>query len=85
MGIYIQHSILMFTNLPNQSAQHTVQNPPKKQKFYDALPDSFQRKEAVDIGLSHRIKTRSVNYCIEKWKGKLILKLEVGMYVNIKE
>lgn len=83
--IYIQHSILMFTNLPNQSAQHSVQNPPKKQKFYDALPDSFQRKEAVDIGLSHGIKTRSVDYCLEKWEGKLIQKLDVGVYVKLTE
>jgi hypothetical protein len=71
-------------NSPNQSAQHTIQNPPKKQKFYDAFPDSFQRKEAVDIGLSHGIKTRSVDYCLEKWEGKLIQKLDVGVYVKIK-
>jgi hypothetical protein len=72
-------------NLPNQSAQYTVQNPPKKQKFYDVLPDCFQRKEAVEIGLSHGIKTRSVDYCLEKWEGKLIQKLDVGVYMKIKE
>jgi hypothetical protein len=85
VDIYIQHSILMFTNLPNQSAQHSVQNPPKKQKFYDALPLNFQRKEAVEIGANYGIKTRSVDYCLEKWEGKLIQKLDVGVYLKIKE
>jgi hypothetical protein len=85
VDIYIQHSILMFTNLPNQSAQHSVQNPPKKQKFYDALPLNFQRKEAVEIGAKYGIKTRSVDYCLEKWEGKLIQKLDVGVYVKVME
>ena len=80
VDIFIQHSILMFTNLPNQSAHHSVQTTPKKQKFFDALPDNFQRKEAVEIGEQHGIKSRSVDNCLVKWLGVLLEKEDTGLY-----
>lgn len=80
---YIQHSILMFTNLPNQEAKHSVQNPPKKQKFFDELPNAFQRREAVAIGEMHGIKSRTVDNCLVKWTGVLIEKEDTGMYCKI--
>ena len=80
---YIQHSILMFTNLPNQSAHHSVQTTPKKQKFFDALPDNFQRKKAVEIGEQNGIKCRSVDNCLLKWLGSLLIKEDTGNYIKV--
>lgn len=81
---FIQHSILMFTNLPTQSEVHGVKIQPKKQKFFDALPDTFQRKEAVEIGEQHGIKSRSVDSCLRNWLGVLIEKEDTGIYIKIK-
>ena len=81
---YIQHSILMFTNLPNQSAHHSFQTTPKKQKFFDDLPYTFQRKEAVEIGKAHGVKDRTVDNCLKNWMGVLIDKEDTGIYIKIK-
>lgn len=84
VDVYIQHSILMFTNLPNQAAHHSVQNSPKKQKFYEELPPKFQRKEAVAIGERLGIKSRSVDNCLLKWLGTLLEKEDAGLYNKVK-
>jgi hypothetical protein len=80
---YIQHSILMFTNLPAQMAHHAVQTTPKKQKFYDALPNAFQRKEAVEIGEKLGLKSRTIDTCLAKWADKILEKEDTGIYRKI--
>jgi hypothetical protein len=80
---FIQHSILMFTNLPSQMEHHAVQKTPKKQQFFDALPPTFQRKEAIEIGLKMGIKERTIDSLLKKWLGKLIQKEDTGKYTKI--
>jgi hypothetical protein len=79
---FLQHSILIFSNLPGQDATYSVKNPPKKQKFLEALPDCFTRKEAVDIGKKAGFATRTVDYCLKKWEGVYIRKEDTGWYVK---
>ncbi len=79
---FLQHSILIFSNLPGQDATYSVKNPPKKQKFLEALPDCFTRKEAVDIGKKAGFATRTVDYCLQKWEGVYIRKEDTGWYVK---
>ena len=37
----------MFTNLPKQGEQGPFKSGQNKKKFFDALPDKFQRKDSV--------------------------------------
>lgn len=83
VNIYIQHSILMFANLPNKNAHHTINTSPKKQKFFEALPDSFQRKEAIEIGESLGLKSRTIDSCLAKWLGEILEKEDTGVYRKI--
>jgi hypothetical protein len=80
VSIYIQHSILMFANLPNKNAHHTINTSPKKQKFFDTLPDTFQRKEAIEIGESLGMKSRTIDTCLAKWVGEVLEKEDTGQY-----
>ena len=82
--IFLQHSILIFSNLPGQDATYSVKNPPKKQKFLEALPDRFTRKEAVEIGKKAGFATRTVDYCLQKWEGVHIRKEDTGQYSKFK-
>ena len=78
--IYLEHSVLMFNNLPNQSAEHALKNKTKKEKFFDELPPNFQRKEAVVIGQKFGIKERTVDDLLKKWTGALLEKEDTGFY-----
>lgn len=80
VNIYIQHSILMFANLPNKNAHHTINTSPKKQKFFEALPDTFQRKEAIEIGESLGLKSRTIDTCLRNWVDEVLEKEDTGCY-----
>jgi hypothetical protein len=81
--VYLQHSILMFNNLPNQSAQHGIKIKPKKEKFFDSLPEKFHRKEAVEIGTKLGIKERTIDNTLKTWTGELLQKEDTGVYVKV--
>jgi hypothetical protein len=83
LEVYLQHSILMFNNLPNQSAQHGIKIKPKKEKFFDSLPEKFHRKEAVEIGVKLGIKERTIDNTLKSWTGDLLQKEDTGVYVKV--
>jgi hypothetical protein len=77
---YIQHSIIMFTNLPKQGEQGPFKSGQNKKKFFDALPDKFQRKEAIEIGKKFDIGERSVGNFLKSCLGKYLEQPEYGNY-----
>ncbi|MBC7524454.1 MAG: DUF3987 domain-containing protein [Flavobacterium sp.] len=77
---YIQHSIIMFTNLPKQGEQGIFKSGENKTKFFDALPIKFQRKEAVEIGKKFNIADRSVDAFLKKCLEKYLTKSKAGYY-----
>ena len=78
--VYLEHSIMMFTNLPQQGEQGMFKSGKNKQMFYNALPDSFQRKEAVAIGEMFEMKTRSVDSFLQTCIGKYLEQPKPGFY-----
>jgi hypothetical protein len=40
--VYLEHSIMMFNNLPKKGEQGVFKSNKNKQMFFDALPKSFQ-------------------------------------------
>ena len=77
---YIQHSVIMFTNLPKQGEQGPFKSGENKKKFFDELPNKFQRKEAIEIGKKFNIGERSVGNFLKSCLGKYLEQPEYGFY-----
>lgn len=80
---YIQHSIIMFTNLPKQGEQGPFKSGENKKMFLDGLPDKFQRKEAIEMGKRFDIGERSVGNFLKSCLGKYLEQPEYGNYRKI--
>ncbi|MBU0942117.1 MAG: DUF3987 domain-containing protein [Bacteroidetes bacterium] len=83
INVYLQHSIIMFENLPKQGEQGPFKSGENKKLFYDALPDDFQRKEAVEIAKNFNISERSVATFLKTCVGKYLMQPEYGFYRKI--
>ena len=77
---YIQHSVIMFTNLPKQGEQVPFKSAINKKKFLEALPNNFQRKEAIKIGEMFSLRERSVDSFLKTCLGKYLEQPEYGFY-----
>ena len=80
---YIQHSVIMFTNLPKQGEQGPFKSGENKKKFFDALPNKFQRKEAIEIGKKFDIGERSVGNFLKSCLGKYLTQPKTGFYEKV--
>ncbi len=80
IDVYFEHSMLMYSLLPNQS---TAVINPKLRQFYALLPpkDKFARKKANEIGAGIGIKERTVgNYLTKLTEDKYLINPEYGIY-----
>jgi hypothetical protein len=77
---YIQHSIIMFENLPKQGEQGPFRSGQNKMKFLDALPKHFARKEAIEIGIKYKMGERNVDSFLKSCLGKYLIQPEYGVY-----
>ncbi len=80
---YIQHSVIMFTNLPKQGEQGVFKSGSNKKQFLEALPSKFQRKEAVEIAKRFNIGERSADMFLKSCIGKYLTQAEYGFYEKI--
>lgn len=77
---FIEHSVIMFNNLPKQEKVMPFKGS-NKQAFFTALPVKFKREEAVQIGIAHNIKERTVGSLLKKLLEQGILtQPEYGFY-----
>jgi len=60
VDVFLQHSILMFNNLPKQegAVAPVIKNTNKKQ-LLEALPNEFKRAEAIELGAKYKMKPRT--------------------------
>lgn len=78
--VYLKHSMMMFNNLPKQEERGVFKSSKNKQMYYDALPDNFQRKEAVALGETFGMKARSVDAFLQNCVGKYLEQPKSGFY-----
>ena len=72
----VEHA-LKVSNLLSNKYDLTV----KEALFMNNLPTNFERHEAVTIGLSISIPTRTIDYILSKWvKNKILRKVSNGNY-----
>lgn len=81
--IFMQHSILMFNNLPKQQNATVFQTGDNKRKFFEALPKEFTRAEAVDLGKQHNLSPRSVDDLLRNATPGILKKLKAGHYQKL--
>lgn len=82
-SMYLNHSILMFNNLSDQSESVIYKMSNNKKYFFDNLPLQFQRKEAIDIGVKFGLSERSVDEFLKSSLSKLLSKPKTGFYEKI--
>lgn len=83
INVYLNHSILMFNNLASQSEPITYKMGNNKKAFYEALPQSFQRKEAVALGVSLGLSERSVDDFLNNSVPMFLEKPKTGHYRKV--
>jgi hypothetical protein len=81
--IVLQHSILMFNNLPKQQNATVFQTGDHKRKFFEVLPKQFTRAEAVTLGQQHKLSSRSVDDLLHNATPSLLTKLKPGLYQKL--
>lgn len=81
--VYLQHSIIMFTNLPKQEEQGPFKSGENKKQFFDALPKRFTRKEAIELAKNFNIAERTVGSLLKNCLGSHLIQPEYGVYEKI--
>lgn len=81
--VYLQHSLLMFNNLDEQKEAKEYKMPNNKKQLLDQLPQEFQRKEAVALGVSLGLSERSVDDFLNNSVPMLLEKPKTGHYRKI--
>lgn len=83
-NVYLQHSILMFNNLPKQEESGPFKGANNKKKFFEALPQKFKREEAIQIGSKHNLKSRTTDNLLKDLCEKGLLdRPEYGHYQRV--
>ena len=78
--IYLQHSILMFNNLPRQQENNSFQGGDSKRKFFESLAGRFTRAEAVKQGATYGLSPRTVDEILRNAIPNLLVKIKAGHY-----
>jgi hypothetical protein len=78
--LYLQHSLLMFHNLPKQSEAAVFKSADNKRKFFYALPPHFKRAEATELGKAFSLSARSVDAMLRDLTGRYLVQPQFGCY-----
>jgi hypothetical protein len=81
--VYLQHSIIMFNNLPKQEEQGPFKSGENKKQFFDALPKRFARVEAIELAKNFNIAERTVGTLLKNCLGKHLSQPEYGVYEKV--
>jgi hypothetical protein len=81
--VYLQHSIIMFTNLPKQEEQGPFKSGENKKQFFDALPNRFSRKQAIELAKNFNIAERTVGSLLKNCLGSHLIQPEYGVYEKV--
>ena len=82
-NLYLKHSLLMFHNLPKQEDSGLFRSADNKKKFFDALPSSFKRQEAIELAKSFNLSARSVDAMLKALLGSRLSQPNYGTYLKL--
>jgi hypothetical protein len=81
--IYLQHSLLMFNNLPKQGEATQFKTGDNKRKCFEALPQTFTRQQAVTIGSQFSLSARTVDDLLKSLVPQYLSKPKAGTYQKV--
>ncbi len=78
--VYLDHALLMYTNLPSNESTEIIKPGSIKEVLWDRLPTSFQRKEAISAASDLDISERSVDNFLKGLLGSQLTQPKAGHY-----
>lgn len=78
--VYLDHALLMYTNLPSNEKTEIIKPGSVKEILWDRLPESFQRKDAIAAASDLDISPRTVDYFLKCLIGTQLSKDKSGHY-----
>lgn len=84
--VYLEHSILLFNNLPKQANDSNLfkVTGTKKQILLQELPKSFKRDEAIKLAEKYNLKARTVDNFLKKLvDSKILTQPDYGFYEKV--
>ena len=79
-NVYLQHSLLMYNNLPKKEETGVFKGANNKKQFFEALPQNFKREEAIIIGKKYQLKDRSIDNLLKTLLGSHLSQPSYGHY-----
>ena len=83
-NVYLQHSLLMYHNLPKKEETSVFKGRSNKKKFFEALPKNFKREEAIALGIQFKMKSRSVDDLLKSLLNTMLSQPSFGHYEKVK-
>lgn len=81
--VYLDHALLMYTNLPSNEATEMIKPGSIKEVLWDRLPHSFQRKDAIAAASDLDISERSVDNFLKGLLGSQLTQPKTGHYSKL--
>lgn len=82
-NLFLQHSLLMFHNLPKQDEATIFKSGDNKRKFFEALPRDFKRTDAIELGKKFNLSARSVDSLLKELLGHYLSQPQFGAYSKL--
>lgn len=82
-NVYLQHSLLMYHNLPKKEETGVFKGKSNKKKFFEALPKNFKREQAIQLGVQYKLKSRSVDELLKSLLNTLLTQPSFGYYEKV--
>lgn len=81
--VYLDHALLMYSNLPSTEATEIIKPGSIKEVLWERLPDTFQRKEAIVAASDLDISERSVDNFLKGLLGTQLTQPKTGHYIKV--
>jgi hypothetical protein len=80
--LYLQHSLLMFHNLPKQGQSTQFKKGDNKRLFIEALPQEFTTQQATEIGKQFHLSYSTVTHLLPKLVPFYFTQPKAGLYIK---
>ena len=81
--LYLEHSLIMFNSLPKEDCKVVFTEAPNKEAFYNSLPPTFSRADAITLGMKYHLRTRSIDGLLKKLLESKLKKSGTGLYEKV--
>lgn len=81
--IYLEHSLIMFENLPKTSKHAVNKRPSKIEELFSSLPTNFKRQDAVSKASEFGLSTKTIDNFLRDEKGKKLYSPKAGVYEKV--